>query len=135
MTEKHSHGGKPDLPKLGDEVMAMIDTDHKITDPNFDESEFYEAEIKPVLQKLIERCNKRQLPFICGVNFANDGNKGNGISYVAGLPGARTPMTFRIFTDAMQDKTGRVLKAMVIGAAMMRAAKKIHNDKGENENE
>ena len=122
MTRKHTHGGTPDVPNLDDEAMMMIDMDHSITDPDFDEREFYEAEVKPLVQKLIESCGSRKIPFICGVNYHNDPVNGNGIAYVAGLPGARTPIRFRVFTDAMQDKSGRIFKSMVIGAAMMHAA-------------
>jgi len=110
------------IPKQGESMQTIIDLEEQITDPRFDESAYFDAEIKPVVQKLIELCKPKKIPFICGVNFANIEEKGNGICFVAGMPGQRTPMQFRLFTDAMQDESHDTLRAMMIGAAMFRAA-------------
>lgn len=128
MEAEHTHGGKCEIPSIGEGSQTVIDMDHEITDPVFDESELFESEIKALVQKIVNVCAKHQLPFVCGVNFHNDRVKGNGICFVAGLPGARTPMAFRVFTDAMQDPSGNTLKGMMLGAAMTRAAEICRRD-------
>ena len=118
---------KPSIPNPGESAQTIIDFEEKIDDPRFDELEFFNAEIKPLVQKLIELCKPKQIPFVCGVNFANVEGKGTGICITALMPAARTPMAFRLFTEAMQDDSQTILSGMMLGAAMAHAADK--NDK------
>ena len=115
-----------DIPKIPTDpdtgTQAVIDLKTEITSPFFDEKEFFAAEIRPLIQKLIALCHSKSIPFVCGVNMGNYEDKGMGICFVSGLPGARTPMAFRVFTDAMRDKSQTILKGMMLGASMMHAA-------------
>lgn len=46
----------------------------------FDETEYYEAEIIPLLEKLDEACRAKELPWVCSVVYRqNETNANNGI--------------------------------------------------------
>lgn len=125
-------------PSNGDDgsYQNTIKIDKEISDSKFDETDYFNKEIRPVLEKLVQLCSNREIPVMVELSHSNTDKDGRGVCFLGVLPGARTPMSFRLIADMMNDKTGFSVKACAIAlAAFHHAEKENHNNKENNENE
>ena len=84
---------------------------------NFDEREYFKREIKPLIESMVEKCQARDIPLLCHIAIGHDEKNGSPIYSVGILPGIRTPMSFRVITELMKDKSHRLLKLIITSFA------------------
>lgn len=61
----------------------------------------------------------------------NTEENGSGVCFVGIMPGARTPLSFRLIADMMNDKTGLAVKACATALALFHAASDNNNSNKE----
>ena len=84
---------------------------------NFDEREYCNREIKPLIESMVEKCQARDIPVLCHIAIGHDEKNGSAICSVGILPGIRTPMSFRVIAELMKDKSRGLLKLILTSLA------------------
>ena len=114
-------------------VKQEVITDSPELSVDFDEREYFNGEIMPLLKSILEKCEKRHIPVLCSVAFSH-GDDGSGLCNTACLPGIRTPMLFRVITKILEDKNHRLLNFVftsLAASAMMETIQE-ETESGEN---
>lgn len=97
-----------------------IEIDEKISDSHFNENEYFIREIKPLLEAMLDKCSRQNIPFLCCINPIHEKGKGSGIYTAAVLPGMRTPAKIRFAADLFKDKAGEVIDEIIEALTLKR---------------
>jgi hypothetical protein len=65
-------------------------TEETVSNPFFDEREFCEKEIWPLVQEIHKKCVEHKIPMVCSICRLNN-KEYNMTSAAVSMPGARTP--------------------------------------------
>ncbi len=71
-----------------DKEQEIVIESGTVTNPVFDETEFFHKEIEPRLMEVLKLCQKRSIPFFCTTEFSGD-KRGKQAVMTGNYPGAR----------------------------------------------
>jgi hypothetical protein len=93
------------------------ETEGIISEPFFDETEFYKAEVEPLVKQLQAKCEERNLPMLVKVEHCHkDVSEGKDITsgcLIGILPGARTSPRLRIMAKVAEHGEAAILPALL----------------------